>query len=246
MKRMVLFPRAEIMEKRLFVAGFMLSLLIHAVTMAFLSLSSSDAVFFRRPFKPFEITYRDLTSPPKNKTAAFKDLDVVRDPASHQKQRIKVLAREGGMFAAIGERIKDISKLGGTLRWAREKTAAIRTLDVGKKITLSPFKAEKITNPQYLTYTSDMYAAMSRDIKRRAYAYVHHPDYENGEVYLTFVLASSGMLQRIKIIEDKTFANAYLRDVALRSIRESNPFPPFPEGFDYPEFTFHLLISFQK
>ena len=37
----------------------------------------------------------------------------------------------------------------------------------------------------------------------------------------------------------------YLRSVALKSIKESNPFPPFPIGFNYPEFTFNLMISFQ-
>jgi hypothetical protein len=75
---------------------------------------------------------------------------------------------------------------------------------------------------------------------------VNHPDFQAGEVYVTFVLESSGILKKVKIIEEKTAANSYLRNVALRSIMESNPFPPFPKGFDYPEFTFNLLITFQN
>jgi hypothetical protein len=75
---------------------------------------------------------------------------------------------------------------------------------------------------------------------------VNHPDFEAGKVYLTFVLASNGALQQLQIIENKTFANDYLRTIALKSIKESNPFPPFPKDFDYPEFTFNLLISFQN
>ena len=119
-------------------------------------------------------------------------------------------------------------------------------LDVGHKITLAPMGATKITNPQYLMYNDEkVRAAISRNIKQRAYHYVNHPDFQSGKVYLTFVLASSGALKQVKIIDDKTFANGYLRKVALRSIKESSPFPPFPEGFDYPEFTFNLLISFQ-
>ena len=45
--------------------------------------------------------------------------------------------------------------------------------------------------------------AISRNIKRRAYAYVNHPDFEAGEVYLTFVLGSGGDLRALKIIEEK-------------------------------------------
>jgi len=68
---------------------------------------------------------------------------------------------------------------------------------------------------------------------------------KSGRVYLTFVLSSGGMLKQLQIIDSKTSANEYLRNVALKSIKESSPFPPFPIGFDYPEFTFNLLISFQ-
>ncbi len=90
-----------------------------------------------------------------------------------------------------------------------------------------------------------MRETISRNIKQRAYTYVNHVDFEAGKVYLTFVLASNGMLKQLQIIDSKTSANAYLRGVALKSIKESNPFPPFPRGFDYPEFTFNLMISFQ-
>ena len=118
-------------------------------------------------------------------------------------------------------------------------------LDASRKITLPPIGTTKITNPKYITYNDDMREAISRNIKQRAYTYVNHPDFEAGQVYLTFVLASNGMLRQLQIIENKTAANDYLRRVALKSIQESSPFPPFPAGFDYPEFTFNLLISFQ-
>ena len=149
------------------------------------------------------------------------------------------------MFSIIGDRIKDISKISGNLLTSQKKNPTISTLDVGRKITLPPMGTTKITNPKYITYNDDMRGTISRNIKRRAYTYVNHRDFESGRVYLTFVLSSGGMLKQLQIIDSKTSANEYLRNVALKSIKESSPFPPFPIGFDYPEFTFNLLISFQ-
>ncbi|MBN1869901.1 MAG: TonB C-terminal domain-containing protein [Candidatus Omnitrophica bacterium] len=235
------------MDKNLFAVGIALSFLAHAVTIALFSLPLPKIHTLYKPFKAIEVTYQDLKSQSdkKNETT-FEDLKVLKDLKSKEDQPIKVLDKKGNLFSAIGDQIKDISKLTGQLRESMKKSQKITTLDLEKKITLPPLSTEKITNPKYLTYNEDMRDAISRNIKRRAYAYVNHPDFQAGEVYLTFVLASEGMLKGVRIIEEKTSANAYLREVALRSIKESNPFPPFPEGFDYPEFTFNLLISFQN
>jgi len=235
------------MEKNLFVTGITLSFIAHALCIVLLSLPYLRAGISSKPFKSIEVTYQDLKFQEEEKgKTSFKDLKVIKDPKSYEDQKLRVLDKKKNMFSTIGDRIKDISKLTGKLRASQKKTHKITTLDLAKRITLPPLSAEKITNPKYLTYNEDMRDTISRNIKQRAYAYVNHPDFEVGEVYLTFVLASQGMLKGVKIIEDKTLANDYLREVALRSIKESDPFPPFPEGFDYPEFTFNLLISFQN
>ncbi|MCK5012315.1 MAG: hypothetical protein KAS66_00695 [Candidatus Omnitrophica bacterium] len=234
------------MEKKLFVASIILSFFAHALSIVLLSLPYSRAIRSSQKFNSIEVTYQDLKSQAESKgETAFKDLKVIKDLKSFEDQKLRVLDKKKNMFSTIGSRIKDISKLTGKLRSSQKKTQKITTLDLAKKITLPPLSAEKITNPKYLTYNDDMRDTISRNIKQRAYAYVNHPDFETGEVYLTFVLASQGMLKGVKIIDDKTSANDYLREVALKSIEESNPFPAFPKGFDYPEFTFNLLISFQ-
>ncbi len=234
-------------EKNLLITGFVLSLLVHAVGVILLSLPYIKAIKPPKSFKSIEVTYQDLKSSQKGrKESSFRDLKVAKDPKPYEDQKVRILEKKGNLFASLGDRIKDISKLTGKLRSSDKKIQKITTLDLGKKITLPPLSAEKITNPKYLTYNDDMRDVISRNIKEKAYAYVNHPDFEAGEVYLTFVLASEGVLRGVKVIEDKTSANDYLRDVALRSIKESNPFPPFPKGFDYPEFTFNLLISFQN
>ena len=242
-----IIKRDHLVEKNLFVTGITFSFLAHALGIVLLSLPYSRAGISSKAFKPIEVTYQDLKSHEEEKgKTSFKNLKVIKDSKPYEDQKLRVLDKKRNMFSTIGDRIKDISKLTGELRASQKKTHKITTLDLAKKITLPPLSTEKITNPKYLTYNDDMRDTISRNIKQRAYAYVNHPDFEAGEVYLTFVLTFEGMLKGVKIIEDKTSANDYLREVALRSIKESSPFPPFPKGFDYPEFTFNLLISFQN
>ena len=68
---------------------------------------------------------------------------------------------------------------------------------------------------------------------------------DTGEVYLTFALSSDGALKQIKLIEGRTNATDYLRDIGLNSIQEASPFPPFPSDLSYPELTFNIAISFR-
>ncbi len=234
------------MEKKLFLTGLLFSFCIHAAAIGLLSLAHSPLSFFSRPFKSLEVTYqriKPLTE--KKKELVVKDFKITKSRKPQQKQKVEVLDRKSNMFSIIGDRIKDISKISGNLLTSQKKNPTISTLDVGRKITLPPMGTTKITNPKYITYNDDMRGTISRNIKRRAYTYVNHRDFESGRVYLTFVLSSGGMLKQLQIIDSKTSANEYLRNVALKSIKESSPFPPFPIGFDYPEFTFNLLISFQ-
>lgn len=242
-----LLSATRILERRLFLAGLILSFLTHVVLLSLFTLLGYGRGLSRKPLKTIEITYQDIKQlKAQVKPVAAKDVKLIKDVKSEEDEKVKVLTRKDNIFSSFGERIRDITKLSGNLLMNRDKDTNIRMLDIGKKITLSPLSTEKINNPQYLTYNDDMRSAISRNIKERAYTYVNHPDFQAGEVYVTFVLESSGMLKKVKIIEEKTAANSYLRNVALRSIMESNPFPPFPKGFDYPEFTFNLLITFQN
>jgi len=234
------------MEKKLFLTGLMLSFCAHVVIIGLLSLSHSRLSLFSRPFKSLEVTYQKIKPlTEKKKELVVKDFKVSKSHKSQQKQKVEVLDRKSNMFSIIGDRIKDISKISGNLLSSQKKNPTISPLDVGRKITLPPMGTTKITNPKYITYNDDMRGMISRNIKRRAYRYVNHKDFESGKVYLTFVLSSGGILKQLQIIDSKTSANEYLRKVAIKSIQESNPFPPFPIGFNYPEFTFNLLISFQ-
>ncbi len=115
------------------------------------------------------------------------------------------------------------------------------TIEGKRQISVPVIEAEKISHSRYLTYHDQV----RNRIRARAYFYIDNPSFEVGEVYLTFVLKANGQLEAVKIIPEKTRANTFLRSVAVRSIKESAPFPSFPDDLKYPELTFNVVISFE-
>ena len=110
---------------------------------------------------------------------------------------------------------------------------------VKKKITLPPVDLEKINNPTYVTY----YQLVREKIRRAAYQ--NYSRGETGVVYLAFVISTNGILRDVRLIEEKSSVNYYLRETALRSIRDASPFPAFPKELDYPQLSFNVIISFE-
>ena len=49
-----------------------------------------------------------------------------------------------------------------------------------------------------------------------------------GIVYISFVLSNTGQVQAHQILADRSESSRFLQDIAVKIIRGSNPFPPFP------------------
>lgn len=110
---------------------------------------------------------------------------------------------------------------------------------IKKKITLPAIEMAKIDNPSYISY----YQIVREKIRRSAYQnYTHN---EVGEVYISFIISNDGIIKGVRLAEEKTTANDYLKDIALRSIRDASPFPNFPRELDYPQLSFNIIISFE-
>jgi TonB family protein len=108
-----------------------------------------------------------------------------------------------------------------------------------KKISLPAIEMAKIDNPSYISY----YQIVREKIRRSAYQnYTHN---ETGEVYVSFIISNDGYLKDVHLVEEKTTVNDYLKDIALRSIRDASPFPNFPKELDYPQLSFNIIISFE-
>ncbi|MFA4983936.1 MAG: TonB family protein [Candidatus Omnitrophota bacterium] len=110
---------------------------------------------------------------------------------------------------------------------------------VKKRITMPAVDIDKINNPSYLSY----YQIIREKVRRAAYQNYTHND--TGEVYLSFVVSRNGFLSDMRLVEEKSSASSYLREIALRSIREASPFPAFPKDLDYPRLSFNVIISFE-
>jgi len=110
---------------------------------------------------------------------------------------------------------------------------------IKKKITLPPVELEKIDNPSYISY----YQLVREKIKRAAYQ--NYTSSEVGEVYLSFIVSNDGYLREVRLAEEKSSSNSYLKEIAMQSIKSASPFPNFPKELDYPQLSFNVIISFE-
>ncbi|MDP8265542.1 MAG: hypothetical protein P9M07_01205 [Candidatus Aceula meridiana] len=134
---------------------------------------------------------------------------------------------------------KDISKLSEDFFQKGQKPKQPAEKGTKRKVSVPALEAQQIKNPLYLDY----YKEVRSSIRERAY--VNYQQFDSGEVYLAFIVEASGELKQIRIIEERTKANQYLRRVSVQSVKEASPFPPFPEELKYPELSFNVVISFE-
>lgn len=110
---------------------------------------------------------------------------------------------------------------------------------IKKKITLPPIQMNKINNPSYLSY----YQIVREKIKRAAYQ--NYTGKEVGEITISFIISNDGFLKDLRLTQGPSSPSEYLREIALRSVKDASPFPNFPKELDYPNLSFNLAITFE-
>lgn len=110
---------------------------------------------------------------------------------------------------------------------------------IKKRVSLPPVDMAKIDNPLYLNY----YQIVREKIRRAAYQ--SYSSNETGEVYITFIISNEGFLRDVRLVEEKTSASIFLREIALASVKNASPFPKFPKDLDYSRLSFNVVISFE-
>ncbi len=97
-----------------------------------------------------------------------------------------------------------------------------------------------LTNPDYKSYY--------QDIKRRicAKALNNYNSPQTGEVYVIFILFPNGKIKDVKIDNSKSMSNKKLNNIAIKSVKDASPFPPFPAALSYPELSFNVTLSFEN
>lgn len=234
------------MGNRLFYGSLAVSFVVHAALITGSSLFTQNIKIFEKPVRTIEVTYDAIKSEPKKvqPQSVFKGVELVKPkaPPVTPPVDVKVLSQKhDDIFSSFQNDLHEVTKAAQRVELSEKDLPGIKSFGGERKITVPLLQSEKITNPKYLSYTQNI----RQRIKQRAYYYAENPDFASGEVYLTFVLASSGALEGVKIIKEKTRSNAYVQNIGMRSIEESAPFPPFPPDLAFPELTFNVIISFE-
>ncbi|MDP8213193.1 MAG: hypothetical protein P9X22_07915 [Candidatus Zapsychrus exili] len=231
------------MENRTFNYALLISFALHCVFV--IGFSNSQMKLLKRQIKQIEVTYYKIQpKESKRENLSSKSLKVIEETRIEKEKfsdNIEIASKKEDFFSSPGKNIKDISKFEKKFKLDKKQAPKIKTLDMGRKIKVPILKSEKITNVKYVSYNQNI----RQKIKQMAYSHIDHPDFEVGEVYLTFVLSADGSLKDIKIIEERTRANDYLRKIGKRSIKDASPFSSFPKDLNYPELTFNVVISFE-
>ena len=119
------------------------------------------------------------------------------------------------------------------------------TAEGGMLITKHKEIADKVDkvlkkNPAYMSY----YRLIRERIRNSAYH--NYKSQKKGEVLLSFLIDKDGSLKGIDLAP-QSVKNRSLRKIALKSIRESAPFPEFPEGLrQYTRLQFNISIYFKN
>jgi len=103
-------------------------------------------------------------------------------------------------------------------------------------------KTDKVLkeNPAYMSY----YRLIRERIRNSAYH--NYNSQKKGEILLSFLVGKDGSLKGLDL-DPQSVKNRTLREIALNSVRESAPFPEFPEGLQqYTHLQFNISIYFKN
>ncbi len=232
---MTFFP----MEQQRFQLALFTSFFVHLLVIIGLSLSVKEALP-KNAVSSLEVAYQIIEDKKENKENSRDDF------RGYQKTREPLIAKEpltaGNLLAVKNENpFRNEGVSASRVIPDKKQKTEINIDEENREIFVPSVIVEKMGGPKYFNYKEHI----RRKIKEKAYGHIEDPKFNSGEVYLTFVLLADGSLRQIRIVEDKTEANEYLRGIGLKSVQEANPFPPFPKDLNYPELTFSVPISFR-
>ena len=117
-----------------------------------------------------------------------------------------------------------------------------------KTEVLNDGKTEAAKKQAQIKSTKDSinYYQFIREKIRQRLKHNYKDYYEDGDVSLTFTLSCDGSLASFDIASANSTGNNTLINIAVSSLKEASPFPPFPKGLSLPKATFDLRVSFRK
>lgn len=209
--------------------AILVSILVHSVF--FLGFPRMGSVPSKRHLEKIKIAYYKIKEAPvRKKISKSKVQPIVQKLPKVRKEEI--LKSKPRAAKSKKNQVKKRASLVKDAKNAKKKKfeAVIKEeRDLGKKAI-------------YISY----YKAVREKIRRYADRnYPRNRRLGEGEVNLSFVVASSGEILQVKVIDEKSISHRSLRNIAINSIRDASPFPPFPKGMSQYQITFNVIISFE-
>ncbi len=222
---------------RVFQIAFIISLIAHGVILV----QNSNLNFpVLRQNKKQDLELKYVKAPPEEKKV-IENQPLKKEPPLKLPLKITVDNRIPPPFIDKESIFKEKNKKIASGNQNLIKPALIKPdiIAIKRKITLPAIDIDKLNNPSYISY----YQIIREKIKRAAYQ--NYTGSDVGEVAISFIVSNEGYLKEIRLIEEKSCPSAYLREVALKSIRDASAFPKFPKELDFQQLSFNLVITFE-
>jgi TonB family protein len=220
-------------DNRTFKYAVLVSLLFHSIIV--LGLPRMHLTQKKRPAEKINVTYYKINKAPDLSKKIIKKAEpVVTKLPEIKKEDILAPPKSGGEKTGAKKIKEKIKK--------PEGSSAVKKIEEKKFEAVVNEEKDDAKKAAYISY----YRAVREKIKK--YTDINYPRNSNlgeGEVFLSFVIAASGELFEVRVIDGRSSADRILRDIAINSIRDASPFPTFPMGMSQYQITFNVVISFE-
>lgn len=215
-------------DNKTFQIALLVSVLVHSI------------FFFTLPQIPFLPSKRSLGKIEISYYKVKKEIPEKKKISSRRKPIVKKLPKV--TKEDLLKPPKDLAKETRKPKASKKSIVALEKVKNKKFETVVREEKNKAKKAAYINY----YRAVREKIRKQADRnYPQSRDLGEGEVFLTFVIASNGELLQVKVVNRKSVKDPELRQVAIDSVRDASPFPAFPKGMSQYRITFTLIMSFE-
>jgi len=238
-------------ENKSFQLAVLVSVLLHFTV--FLSASYVGVMPKKQPFEPIKVAYLKMKEkePPKklvgkkSESSRYQVLPPVA-PEALPEVRKEDIANPLPVFEPLPQTAPKQEQV-------KKEEPTVETIGgqgSGAIIEGKGDKFEAVVSNEKNSSRKAAYIGYYRSVREkiRYYAdknYIKEGSANQGEVFLSFVVTSSGELLHIMVIDARSADDALLRSIAINSIRDASPFPAFPQGMNQYQITFNVVISFE-
>jgi len=239
-------------ENRTFQLAILISIVLHFAL--FLTAPRAGALPKKQLFEPIKVAYfkpeeikkKELPGKQEKLVGQKPGLSYYRLPSPTAPEAMPEVKKED--FAAQPLAPQPLAKP----EQVKKEEPTVETIISGSRAVIRDKgkKFETVVNDEKDSGKKAAYIGYYRLVREkiRYYAdknYIKERSASQGEVLLSFVVASSGELLHIMIIDARSSKDLLLRDIAINSIRDASPFTAFPQGMNQYQITFNVIISFE-